>query len=142
MIAGTSSGTVTDIEGNYTVANVPKNGTLRVSYIGYKSEDVAVGGRTRIDVTLKPDNAQLDEAIVVGYAVGSKRTVSGAIDRVKKEVTANMLKGYSELNDATTIERIDAAVSEDNSYYTLSGVKVQKPTRGIYIVGGRKVIVK
>ncbi len=85
MIAGTSSGTVTDIEGNYTVANVPKNGTLRVSYIGYKSEDVAVGGRTRIDVTLKPDNAQLDEAIVVGYAVGSKRTVSGAIDRVKKE---------------------------------------------------------
>lgn len=85
MIAGTSSGTVTDIEGNYTVANVPKNGTLRVSYIGYKSEDVAVGGRTRIDVTLKPDNALLDEAIVVGYAVGSKRTVSGAIDRVKKE---------------------------------------------------------
>lgn len=85
MIAGTSSGTVTDIEGNYTVANVPKNGTLRVSYIGYKSEDVAVGGRTRIDITLKPDNALLDEAIVVGYAVGSKRTVSGAIDRVKKE---------------------------------------------------------
>ena len=58
------------------------------------------------------------------------------------KVTANMLKGYSELNDATTIGRIDAAVSEDNSYYTLSGVKVQKPTRGIYIVGGRKVIVK
>ncbi|MBO5583955.1 MAG: SusF/SusE family outer membrane protein [Prevotella sp.] len=58
------------------------------------------------------------------------------------KVTANMLKGYSELNDATTIGRIDAAVGEDNSYYTLSGVKVQKPTRGIYIVGGRKVIVK
>ncbi|MBP3745025.1 MAG: SusF/SusE family outer membrane protein [Prevotella sp.] len=58
------------------------------------------------------------------------------------KVTANMLKGYSELNGATTIGRIDAAVSEDNSYYTLSGVKVQKPTRGIYIVGGRKVIVK
>ncbi len=58
------------------------------------------------------------------------------------KVTANMLKGYSELNDATTIGRIDAAVSEDNSCYTLSGVKVQKPTRGIYIVGGRKVIVK
>ena len=85
MIAGTSTGTVTDFDGNFTLSNVPSDAVLKISYIGYKAEEVAVGGRTKIDVTLKPDNEVLDEVIVVGYAVGSKRTVSGAIDRVKKE---------------------------------------------------------
>ena len=85
IIDGTSTGSVTDFDGNYSISNVSPNATLKVSYIGYKTEEVAVGGRTKIDIQLKPDNEVLDEVIVVGYAVGSKRTVSGAIDRVKKE---------------------------------------------------------
>ena len=85
MIVGTSTGTVTDFDGNYSISKVDQNASLQVSYIGYKTEKVAVNGRTKIDIQLKPDNEVLDEVIVVGYAVGSKRTVSGAIDRVKKE---------------------------------------------------------
>ena len=85
IVIGTSTGTVTDIDGNYSVSNVSSGASLKVSYIGYKSEEAAVGGRSKINFQLKPDNELLDEVIVVGYAVGSKRTVSGAIDRVKKE---------------------------------------------------------
>lgn len=85
IVIGTSTGTVTDIDGNYSVSNVSSGASLKVSYIGYKTEEVVVGGRSKINFQLKPDNELLDEVIVVGYAVGSKRTVSGAIDRVKKE---------------------------------------------------------
>ena len=85
VVVGTSIGTVTDVDGNYSVSNVSSGASLKVSYIGYKSEEAAVGGRSKINFQLKPDNELLDEVIVVGYAVGSKRTVSGAIDRVKKE---------------------------------------------------------
>lgn len=85
VVIGTSTGTVTDIDGNYSVSNVSSGASLKVSYIGYKTEEVVVGGRSKINFQLKPDNELLDEVIVVGYAVGSKRTVSGAIDRVKKE---------------------------------------------------------
>ena len=77
MIVGTSTGTVTDFDGNYSISKVDQNASLQVSYIGYKTEKVAVNGRTKIDIQLKPDNEVLDEVIVVGYAVGSKRTVSG-----------------------------------------------------------------
>ena len=84
IIVGTNTGTVTDFDGNYSISNVNSDASLKVSYIGYKTEEVAVGGRTKIDIQLKPDNEVLDEVIVVGYAVGSKRTVSGAVEGYSK----------------------------------------------------------
>lgn len=83
-IKGGKVGGVTDIDGNFTVSCEPQ-ATLEVSYVGYLTQDVPVNGRAQIDIRLREDRQSLDEVIVVGYAVGSKHTVSGAIDRVKKE---------------------------------------------------------
>jgi TonB-linked SusC/RagA family outer membrane protein len=84
-VQGMQGGTVSDIDGNYTLSDVKSDATLDISYIGFVTQNITVNGRTEINVTMKEDNAQLDEVIVVGYAVGSKHTVSGAIDRVKAE---------------------------------------------------------
>lgn len=54
-------------------------------YLGYRTQEIPVKGNRVINVSLKENDEVLDEVVVVGYAVGSKRTVSGAVDRIKKE---------------------------------------------------------
>lgn len=80
-----SVGTVTDLDGKYILNNVDKGTTLVFSYIGYMNKEVMVGNRTNINVTMVVNNKQLDEVVVVGYAIGTKRTVSGAVERVGQE---------------------------------------------------------
>ncbi|MCF0178065.1 MAG: SusC/RagA family TonB-linked outer membrane protein [Bacteroidales bacterium] len=81
----TTLGTVTDIDGNYSLSGVGSNAVLTYSYIGYKTAEVSVNGRSTIDVALEADTEFLDEVVMVGYAMGNKRSVSGTVDRVKAE---------------------------------------------------------
>lgn len=71
MVKGTTIGTVTDFDGNFSL-EVPKNGTLVISYVGYKSQEIKVSGRTDFAITLASDNKLLDEVVVVGYGVVKK----------------------------------------------------------------------
>lgn len=94
-------GTTTDVDGNYVLNNVPSNGNLVFSYVGMKSQTVAVNGRSRIDVTMASDTELLDEVIVVGYGTQKKVNLTGAVsavtgdEMVKRPVTnpATMLQG-------------------------------------------------
>ncbi len=81
---GTNNGTVTDIDGNYNI-NVNENATLLFSSIGYLTEEIAVSGRTTINVVLSPDIQSLQEVIVVGYGTQEKKDVTGAIASVGTE---------------------------------------------------------
>ena len=67
LVQGTGNGVVTDLDGKYTLKDVPGNGTLIFSYIGMLTQDVKVNGRSVINVTLKEDSQQLEEVIVIGY---------------------------------------------------------------------------
>ncbi|WP_321333675.1 TonB-dependent receptor [uncultured Bacteroides sp.] len=85
LVKGTSNGSITDLEGNFIVSDVNPNATLVISFVGFTTREIAVSGKKVIDVMLKEDSQALDEVMVVGYAIGSKRTISGAVERVKKE---------------------------------------------------------
>lgn len=82
MVQGTSTGAVTDINGNYTINNVPGKAILKVSYVGYVSQSVPTNGRSSINITLKEDALNLEEVVVVGYGVQRKTDVTGAMTRV------------------------------------------------------------
>lgn len=77
-VKGTTMGIITDVDGNYTL-QVPANGTLVFSYIGYKTQEIIVGNRTTINVIMKEDTEQIEEVVVVGYGVQKKVTVTGAV---------------------------------------------------------------
>ena len=66
-VKGTTNGSITDMDGRYTLSNVSPSGVLVFSYIGYKNQEVACDGRRTINVTLSEDSQSLDEVIVVGY---------------------------------------------------------------------------
>ena len=88
VIQGTINGTVTDIDGNYTI-EVPTDGVLQFSYIGMKSQIIPVEGKSVIDVELASELNDLDEVIVVGYGVQKKSVVTAAISSVSSEDLEN-----------------------------------------------------
>ncbi|MBV6639548.1 MAG: TonB-dependent receptor [Cyclobacteriaceae bacterium] len=81
---GTTNGTITDAEGKYSLS-VPDNTTLIVSFVGYEAQEIAVNGRSVIDLSLKPDITALSEVLVVGYGTQEKRDVTSAISMIKGE---------------------------------------------------------
>lgn len=83
LIGGTSLGTVTDIEGNYTL-EVPEDAqTLIFSFIGYVSQEVSINNSSSISVSLMPDIQSLQEVVVVGYGQQRKETVTGSVATVQ-----------------------------------------------------------
>lgn len=85
QVKGTTVGATTDIQGAYSLS-VPENaGTLVFSYIGYVSQEVPIGNRTTLNVTLRPDAKSLEEVVVIGYGSVKKREVTGAVTSVKPE---------------------------------------------------------
>ncbi|SDD73967.1 TonB-linked outer membrane protein, SusC/RagA family [Dyadobacter soli] len=82
LVKGTSAGTVTDIEGNYTV-NAPGTATLVFSFIGYITQEIPLGNKTSLDVKMASDTKALDEVVVVGYGTAKKATLTGSVTAVK-----------------------------------------------------------
>ena len=85
VVKGTTSGTITDFDGNFTLTGVPANGTLQISFVGYKTQEVSVADKTSIRVTLQEDSEMLAEVEVVAYGVQKKVTVTGAVSSVKSD---------------------------------------------------------
>ncbi|MDG3583233.1 SusC/RagA family TonB-linked outer membrane protein [Galbibacter pacificus] len=84
IVKGTTKATVTDFDGIYTIQASPGD-ILQISYIGYITKEINVGGQTTIDASLVPDTQALDEVVVVGYGTQKKSVVTGAISSVKGE---------------------------------------------------------
>lgn len=85
IVKGTDTGTVTDINGDYSV-DVPSESTILVfSSIGYISEEIQVGNQSVIDVTMQPDITELSEIVVVGYGQVEARDATGAVTSIKSE---------------------------------------------------------
>ena len=84
QVKGTTVGVVTDLDGNFRI-NAGSNATLVFTSIGYKTEEVPVGGRTTLNVVLEDDTLLLDETVVVAYGTARKRDLTGAMTAIKGE---------------------------------------------------------
>ncbi len=91
LVVGTTNGTITDIDGNFSL-NVASDATLQISYIGYKEEIVPINGQTNLQVTLHEDAAVLDDVVVVGYGVVKKNDATGSVTAIKPD---DMNKGMN-----------------------------------------------
>lgn len=83
-VTGTTIGCITDIDGNFTL-EVPEDGQLTVSYIGFQTLEVPIDGKSSLNVILKEDTEMLDEVVVVGYGTQKKVNLTGAVASVKMD---------------------------------------------------------
>lgn len=90
MVKGTSTGTSTNVDGQYTI-NAPADGTLTFTYVGMLPQEVKIAGKTKIDVVLKENSQVLDEVVVVGYGQQKKVTLTGAVSAIgAKDITKSV----------------------------------------------------
>lgn len=88
LVKGTTVGTITDVDGRFTLDNVPASATLVVSYIGFHTLEVSAKQASPLKIVLKENQQALDEVIVVGYGVMKRSDVTGAISSVSEEKLA------------------------------------------------------
>lgn len=99
FVKGTTHGTITDIDGNFTLTNVAENSTLVISYIGFLEKNVEVGNKTSFDIVLLEDSKKLEEVVIVGYGTQKKVNLTGSITAVN----ASELSGISTSNLSNTL---------------------------------------
>lgn len=83
-VSGTTIGCITDIDGNFTL-EVPENAKLTVSYIGFQTQEIAINGKSSVNIVLEEDTEMLDEIVVIGYGSMKKKDLTGAVAAIRGE---------------------------------------------------------
>ena len=95
----TTIGTITDLNGNFELANTPSQGVLIISYVGYQTKEVSYSAGRTLEIVLKEDTETLDEVVVVAYGTVVKRKITNAVTSVDVKQIED-LGGYTDLSTA------------------------------------------
>ncbi|WP_300434728.1 SusC/RagA family TonB-linked outer membrane protein [Christiangramia sp.] len=85
IVQGTSNGTTTDFDGNYTIENVANDDILTFSFLGFATQEIPYEGQATLDVSLDEDAASLDEVVLIGYGATTEQDATGAVDKISPE---------------------------------------------------------
>lgn len=85
VIKGTTNGTTTDFDGNYTLSNLNTNAVLVFSFLGFVSQEIPWGGRSNINIQLSESAAALDEVVLIGYGSTTRQDATGAVEKISPE---------------------------------------------------------
>ena len=89
LVKGTTQGTVTNAEGNYTIANIPENAVLVFSFVGMRTQEVVVTGKAAIHVSLQEETIGIEEIVAIGYGTVKKKDLTGAVGSIKATTKEN-----------------------------------------------------
>ncbi|MDR1258672.1 MAG: TonB-dependent receptor [Tannerellaceae bacterium] len=97
IVKGTTNGSITDIDGKFTITQVPPGAILQISYIGYASQEIQAGNASNLNITLLEDSKALEEVVVTGYSTQKKRDLTGSVavvklDEVESIVSSNVMQ--------------------------------------------------
>lgn len=142
VVKGTTNGGITDLDGNFTLS-VPADATLSITYIGFRSQEVAVNGKTSLKIVLQEDSETLDEVVVVGYGVQKKSVVTASIAKVSSEDLENKspvrmdnaLKGLAAGVDVTSA----SGQPGDSPRVRIRGIGTINNSDPLYIVDGMPI---
>ena len=136
---GTTNGTVTDLDGNFTL-NVKPGATLVISYIGYTTQEIATGSQSSFNVTLQEDNTALEEVVVVGYGVQKKKLLTGATVQVKGDDIAklNTTNALEAMQSSTPGVQITQSSSQPGKGYKvyIRGIGTTGNSAPLYVIDG------
>jgi len=139
MEKGTTNGTVTDFDGNFTL-NVNPGATIVLSYIGYETQEIVVGNQSNFNITLNEDDAVLEEVVVVGYGVQKKKLVTGATVQVKGDEIAklNTTNALEAMQSSTPGVQITQSSSQPGKGYKvfIRGAGTIGDSQPLYVIDG------
>ena len=138
LVKGTTNGTQTDFDGNYTI-NADSNATLVFSYIGFARQEVAVNGQTTVNVTMTEDASQLSEVVVTGYTAQTRGDITGSVASVDiSEATKAPLVNAAEALEGrvTGVTVTNAGTPGATPKIVIRGFGTSNNTNPLYIIDG------
>jgi TonB-linked SusC/RagA family outer membrane protein len=141
LVKGTQVGTTTDIDGNFTLSKV-SGSTLVISYVGMKTKEVNISGKSHVDVTMEDNAAVLDEVVVVGYGTQKKETLTGAVtaigskDLENKGTLSSPLQALQGQVPGVIITRSSTAPGDESWSMTLRGKFSKNSSDPLIIIDG------
>jgi len=138
VVKGTTKGTTTDFDGNFTL-DVPAKATLSVSFIGFHTQNVVVGNQSQLTIVLKEEQEQLDEVVVVGYGTVRKKDLTGAVTSVsnkalKEKPIANA--GEALQGRAAGVQVTSAGKPGDNVSFRIRGISTINNSEPLLVIDG------
>lgn len=129
-----SKGAATDVDGRYIINNVPSNATLTVSYVGMKTQEIAVRGRNAIDIVLRDDAEVLSELVVVGYTVTTKRSLVSSVAQVATKDLATV--PASNITQTLAGRAPGLIVESGSGLNSKAGISIRGGGTPIYVIDG------
>ena len=144
LVKGTHRGTITDLNGKFSIPDVPDKATLSASYIGYLSKDIVFTGQSEIVIILEEDNKTLDEVVVIGYGTVKRRDLTGAVasvggDKLKANPVANVAQALQGQLPGVTVTSQDGRPGAGMSIRVRGGGSITQSNDPLFIVDGLQV---
>ena len=112
VVKGTTIGVVTDNSGIYSLSNISENATLQFSFVGMKTQEILVGGKSTINVTLVEEAIGIDEVVAIGYGTQKKATSTGSVSQIEGKIISNIQTANI---SQTLVGRLPGIVAVQNS---------------------------
>ena len=140
-----SNGTITDIDGKFTLSVAGSDASLTVSYIGYQSVTYSLNGQTNVTITLKEDLQNLDEVVVVGYGVVRKRDLTGSVasvkgDKIQEVAAANPLDALQGRAAGISVMQTSATPGGETSIRIRGNRSLKADNSPLYVVDGIPIV--
>lgn len=143
IVKGTNAGTITNLDGKYTISVMEDTDVVVFSFIGYKSTEITVGGKSVIDMSLEADITELSEVVVIGYGTQKKKVVTGSIASVSaKDITSTpVLRVEQALQGRTAGVQVTSLSGQpgEGLSVTIRGAGTAENSDPLYVVDGMVV---
>lgn len=144
VLKGTTNGTISNADGNYSLTAIPENSVLQFSFVGMKTQEIAVGGKTTINVTLLEESIGIEEVVAVGYGTIRKSDISGSVVSVDKEemmkkIPTNILQGLQGSAAGVIVTAQDGAPDANASIRIRGVATINGSANPLYVVDGVQV---
>lgn len=140
-VKGTSTGTITDSNGNYSFANLPENATLVYSFVGMKTLEKVVAGKSLLNVTLEEEAIGVEEVVVVGYGTRQKKSLIGAVDQVTSSLiedrpVGNTMQALQGAAANLTIQQRSMNPNDNSMNINIRGVSTMNNNDPLIVIDG------
>jgi TonB-linked SusC/RagA family outer membrane protein len=141
MVKGTSTGTITDADGNYSLSSVTDNATLVFSFIGLVSQEIPVKGKPVINVVMKEEVVGVEEVVVVGYGTRQKKNLIGAVDQVSASIiedrpVGNTMQALQGASANLTIQQKSMNPNDNSMNINIRGVSTMNNNDPLIVIDG------
>ena len=127
VVKGTTSGVITDMDGKYSLAKVPENATLQFSFVGMMGQEIVVGGKTTVNVTLVEEAVDIEEVVAIGYGTQKKVNLTGSVEtidgaRLAKQPVAQASQALMGLSPGLTVVQSSGQPGNDKATLRIRGI--------------------